>query len=347
MRDGGFDPGNLATVLKLTVLNRRVLPVLVAGLFAFTACSSGPSSTASPSASPSAPASASPSASPSPSVAPQTSLDSVKVASKGSAEPTLSFAKPFVIDKTRTKVLKAGNGITLSENSIATINYVGVDGRDAKVFDSSWKRKAAATFPLSGVIPGFKTGLSGQKVGSRVLIGIPGSEAYDSQGGQSAAGIQVGDTLLFVVDILDASRTEPSGKTVPSPVGLPTVTGNAASKPVVTIPSSPAPSTMAAVALIQGTGAKVAKGDTIYVRYVGYSWKTGKLIDDQFANPSEGLLSSTIPGWQSGLTGKQIGSRVLLVLPPKDGYPQGSNNPPLAAGDTIVYVVDLLYAYKA
>ena len=34
----------------------------------------------------------------------------------------------------------------------------------------------------------------------------------------------------------------------------------------------------------------------------------------------------------------------LLVWPPADGYPEGSNNPPLEKGDTIVYVVDVLFA---
>ena len=38
------------------------------------------------------------------------------------------------------------------------------------------------------------------------------------------------------------------------------------------------------------------------------------------------------------------GERVLLVLPPEYNYPQGSNNPPVTAGDTLVYVVDILYA---
>ena len=35
--------------------------------------------------------------------------------------------------------------------------------------------------------------------------------------------------------------------------------------------------------LIEGSGVAVAKGDAVRVRYVGYSWKTGKVIDDQFA----------------------------------------------------------------
>jgi len=35
---------------------------------------------------------------------------------------------------------------------------------------------------------------------------------------------------------------------------------------------------------------------------------------------------------------------VLLVLPPADGFPEGSNNPPVEAGDTVVYVVDILFS---
>jgi peptidylprolyl isomerase len=112
------------------------------------------------------------------------------------------------------------------------------------------------------------------------------------------------------------------------------------------MPGTAAPAKMSAQSLIEGGGAKVAKGDSIHVRYVGYSWKTGKLIDDQWT-PSDGALAGTISGWQKGLLGKRVGSRVLLVLPPADSYPAGSNNPPLEAGDTIVYVIDILYTYQA
>ena len=60
--------------------------------------------------------------------------------------------------------------------------------------------------------------------------------------------------------------------------------------------------------------------------------KTGQLVDDQWGTPSAGLLSSTIPGWQTGLVGRRVGSRTLLVLPPDSGFPEGSNNPPVEKG---------------
>lgn len=333
---------------------RHLIPAAVAVL-SLTACG-GPTSTptpipATPSASPSVSTSATPTATPTPTptatIPVSDSLKSIKVTGAPLSEPKVDFTAPFAIDKTRVEVLKAGTGAKAAANSYVTVHYYGVDGRTGKVFDQSYTRKATSTFPLDQVITGFKTGLTGQAEGSRVLIAMPGKDGYDAAGGSQDGTIAVGDTLVFVVDIVAVSVSQPSGKAVPAPAGAPTVTGTAADKPVVTIPSTPAPTTMLAANLIEGSGVAVAKDDAIRVRYVGYSWKTGKVIDDQFATASDGKLSSTIPGWQSGLLGKKVGSRVLLVLPPADGYPQGSTNPPVDAGDTVVYVIDLLFAYPA
>ena len=53
------------------------------------------------------------------------------------------------------------------------------------------------------LVPGFDKGIVGQPVGSRVLLVLPPAEGYGKQG-QAQAGIKGTDTLVFVVDILDA-----------------------------------------------------------------------------------------------------------------------------------------------
>ena len=54
-----------------------------------------------------------------------------------------------------------------------------------------------------------------------------------------------------------------------------------------------------------------------------------------------------IPGFVKGLTNQTVGSRVLLVIPPADAYPEGNkSSPQVEKGDTIVYVVDILFAQK-
>ena len=299
------------------------------------------------SATPSTSPSATPSAAPTSTVKAQDSLDGITVKGKQGTKPTVKVKAPFVIDKTRVRVLDKGTGDKALADGYVTVHYYGVLGRTGKMFEESYSSKTPATFPLGQVVTGFKDGLTGQQAGSRVLIAMPGSDAYDASPTSGPEGYEVGDTLIFVVDIIAVSVNQPSGNALTPPSGLPTVTGGAADKPTVTIPSGSAPSSMSATVLIQGSGAKVAKGDAIMARYVGYSWKTGKLIDDGFATPTSGKLADLIPGWITGLQGKQVGSRVLLVLPPADGFPKGSNNPPVEAGDTVVYVIDVLFTQPA
>ena len=53
------------------------------------------------------------------------------------------------------------------------------------------------------VIAGWDEGLVGQTVGSQVLLVVPPDKGYGAAG-NTDAGIKGTDTLVFVVDILDA-----------------------------------------------------------------------------------------------------------------------------------------------
>ncbi len=87
------------------------------------------------------------------------------------------------------------------------MQYTGVNWRTKKVFDSSWSRSTpfALNIGVGQVIKGWDTGLIGQTVGSRVMLVIPPAEGYGKTG-SSQAGIKGTDTLVFVVDILEATK---------------------------------------------------------------------------------------------------------------------------------------------
>lgn len=327
----------------------RVL-IAAAAALVLTACAGSPeppvSQSASPSPSPTG--SATPTPTPTPTIPATSSLDGITVTGKRLEAPKIEFDKPLRIDQTRFEVLEPGEGLKAAADGLVSVHYYGVNARTGDVFDESFSGEAPATFQLNQVIPGFQKGLTGQQPGSRVLIAVPGEDGYDSSyqiDPQFAPeGYELFDTLLFVVDITDVSLTEPSGTAVTPPAGLPTVS-TGTGKPTVTIPATAAPTSMVAQTLIEGTGREVEAADTILARYVGYSWKTGEIFDDGFATPTSEAMANLIPGWTKGLKGKTVGSRVLLVLPPADGFPEGANNPPVEKGDTVVYVVDLLFAY--
>ncbi len=336
---------------------RRVGGLVVALLtLLLSACHSGATPTASasptdtqfvPTASASASGSASASPSTHPSITPSTNLDGISVTGDFGKPPTVNIPAPWAIDKTQSKTIVQGTGGTVTASSMIEVNYWGANGYTGKVFDESFSANKPISYAVSGFITGFQTGVIGQKVGSRVLIGITGPDGYDSSGGNANIGIQVGDCLVFVVDILSVSATGPSGATVTPPPDLPTVSGDLKA-PVVTIDTKATPpSTLTVQPLIKGTGKAVTAASTIRVDYAEYAWSTGKLVKQTYGYaPLDGALSSTIPGWQTGLVGQTVGSRVLLIVPPAQAYPSGDPRINIKPGETMVYVIDILFSYE-
>lgn len=323
----------LATAAVLTAS----LTMAACGQSAPTPTASGSATLgASPSAGATAPtASATPSATATKPVTKATNLDGITVAGAPAKVPTVKVPAPWQIDKTQTKVLTPGTGDTVPTNGTVLVYYHGVNGRTGQVFDSSLAPSARAVpFSLKQVVPGFKKGLEGQKVGSRVLIGMPGSDGYDASGGTQDGQIKPGDSLLFVVDILGTSLTGPQGTPVAAKAGLPTVTADAT--PTLTLPAGyKAPAATVAQPIIQGTGRAVGAADLITVNYQQVSLKTGKVVAQSYGiSPETGQLAGLITGWKKGLVGQKVGSRVLLVVPKAEADP---------AGDDLAFVVDILF----
>ena len=83
-------------------------------------------------------------------------------------------------------------------------HYVGVAYSTGEEFDASWNRGQPLDFRLGvgQVIPGWDQGIQGMRVGGRRRIVIPARLAYGDRG---AGGlIRPGETLIFVVDLVDA-----------------------------------------------------------------------------------------------------------------------------------------------
>ena len=99
--------------------------------------------------------------------------------------------------------LQAGDGPVVADTATVSVCYMGVNGRDGTVFDSSYEQGAPVDFPLDGVVPGFQKAIAGQKVGSTVAVAMTSADGYPE--GQPGAGIQPGDSLIFAIKILDAS----------------------------------------------------------------------------------------------------------------------------------------------
>jgi hypothetical protein len=117
--------------------------------------------------------------------------------------PRVTVTAPFSVTQTQVQTLHAGDGPVVAATAKVSVCYMGVNGRDGSVFDSSYERGAAVDFPLSGVVPGFQKAIAGQKVGSTVGVAMTSADGYPD--GQPSAGIRPGDTLVFAIKVLSAS----------------------------------------------------------------------------------------------------------------------------------------------
>jgi peptidylprolyl isomerase len=102
--------------------------------------------------------------------------------------------------KLTTEDLIPGNGREATPQDTVTVQYVGVVARNGQEFDASWDRGQPSTFPLNGVIPGFRDGIVGMKEGGRREIIIPADQAYGAEG--AAPLIGPNEALIFVVDLV-------------------------------------------------------------------------------------------------------------------------------------------------
>lgn len=279
-------------------------------------------------------------------------LKSVTVEGEAGKEPTLTLkTSPLKLTETTTQVIDAGDGEKVKKGQKVTVDYVLFNGKDGKKADTSFGAQPATfTADPGQLMPGLAKGLIDQKVGSRVLVGVPPKDGFAEQGNEQL-GVGKDDSILFVLDIKSASSplAKATGAPVQPQAGLPTVKEDAKGVPTVTVPKTPAPTSLVAQPLIEGKGKKVEKGQTITAHYTGLVYGTSKVFDSSWTRgtPADFPIGEgqVIKGWDQALVGRTIGSRMLLVIPPALGYgAQGNPQAGIKGTDTLVFVVDILDA---
>lgn len=134
---------------------------------------------------------------------PAAGLPKVVTAPDGAVGITVPTTAP---PKSRTvSVLKAGSGAKLKTDDYAIVKYTGVTWETkSTVFDSNWTTNVAVPWQLGSTsIPeGVSKALTGQRVGSQVLIYLPTKEAVVPDG----TTIIPSKPLVYVVDILGVAN---------------------------------------------------------------------------------------------------------------------------------------------
>jgi peptidylprolyl isomerase len=274
-------------------------------------------------------------------------LPAITEGAKFGEKPTLAKGEGTPPKELKVEVISEGKGEVLKKGDQAQVNYLGQEWDEDKPFDNSFDRGQPFSVSIGGpgVIEGWQKALADQKVGSRLEVSIPPDLGYGAQG---QGDIKGNATLVFVMDIVKAASIPVSAKGTPvaqDNIDLPKVGVNTDGKaPTVTVPKTDPPKKLVSNYILEGTGPVLTDKDSVVVRYEALLWKDGKQFDSTYkagATQTFPLSQITLKGLKDGLVGKKVGSRVLLVIPPDQGFGDQEQQG-IPKNSTLVFSVDLL-----
>ncbi|WP_392669197.1 FKBP-type peptidyl-prolyl cis-trans isomerase [Streptomyces sp. LN785] len=163
------------------------------------------------------------------------------------------------------------------------------------------------------------------------------------------AGLLVVPLLLLTAACGGNDKGSDSASASASTNGFPAITAGEkfGEKPTLSKGVGDPPKELKTKVISEGDGATLKNGDAIQVNYLGQAWDSTKPFDNSFdrKQPFDLTLGAgmVIKGWDQGLVGKKVGSRVELIIPPDLGYgAQGQGD--IKPNATLVFVVDVLKA---
>jgi peptidylprolyl isomerase len=128
---------------------------------------------------------------------------SVEVTGEAGSEPVVAITPGDPVTELQVTDVIVGEGDAVQAGATVTAHYVGYGAATGQMFDSSWVRGEPATFPLPNVILGWQEGLVGMQAGGRRLLVIPAELGYGNNP-PPGSGIEPGETLIFVVDLVSS-----------------------------------------------------------------------------------------------------------------------------------------------
>ena len=183
--------------------------------------------------------------------------------------------------------------------------------------------------------------MGGAVVGVLAVIGIVVWLAIDSSGPSTTTSTATPT----------AAATEDTAAPVPTPtVAFPPVPADAdpalKTKPAATAGTGTL-SKLEVKTLVEGKGATTQAGQAVTVNYVGVTFKDGKEFDSSWSRSAAYTVenvgqASVIQGWNQGLVGVKVGSRIQLDIPPDLAY--GDNPTGGQPAGPLRFIIDVLAA---
>jgi len=273
------------------------------------------------------------------------SLAGISVEGDFGEPPTIEFEAPLELDSSESQVLSEGDGEEIEAGDTVTIDYTIASGTDGSELETSFGN-STISLPLAEgqTTPALIEALVGETLGSRVLVAVA-PEAPPETDASAAPEPPGQETIVFVIDLLEVVPERADGEPLEPVEGVPTVeTSEEGDVTGIVVDGVEPPAELVVTPVIQGDGDEVQATDTVTIHYSGVLAADGTPFDSSWDRgaPTSFPLGNLIQGWQQGLTGVPVGSRVVLQVPAELGYGEAGSPPTIPADAPLVFVIDVL-----
>jgi peptidylprolyl isomerase len=277
-------------------------------------------------------------------------FDSVTITGDVGTDAAIKFNGQVTDSTQTTKVLTEGDGDKVQQGDSLILHTVIADGTTQKTVASSYQDNQPQVVTLSSQVQKlFLDALQDKTIGSRIAVTAAAEDVFGPSGNPQL-GISQKDPILIVFDLIGKPVEKPDGKQHPAPSWAPKLEKTKGVISGLDFSKTPKPDgKLHSAAVYDGTGPVVQKGQTLFARYLGEVYDGKKPFDENFSGDTPATfpigVGQVIKGWDKTLVGRHVGSRVLLEIPPKDGYgKKGKPEAGIKGTDTLYFVVDIVGA---
>lgn len=289
----------------------------------------------------------------------------VKASGKVGTEPNATFPTPIVARDPQATVVKAGRGAPTAKGGQVDFAFTVYNGKTGRAiggggYNGQANRLAAGSpipqQPADGSRKNAKAAISEALVcaqpGSRIAVTSTARQL--GLGSLEQYGIKDSGTVVTLIDVEATYLGKADGMNQLPQDGMPNVITAVDGQPGIVLQELDKPRTARSEVVKAGGGAVLKKGQKAVLHYTAWTWPDGNggkpVVIDSLDTWSSGIAQDVTLSKSNGvlpakaiddLIGRKVGSQLLVVLPPKDGF--GANPPQgAAATDTVIFVIDIL-----
>ena len=277
-------------------------------------------------------------------LAPGPESDSVEVSGPVGSTPSITLPQPLSAAESQRTVVVPGSGDETATGDVVRVAITVFDATTGALVNSAGYESGTGeqlTISADYYVPGLEAALLCAQPGGRTVTVASAADMQPSQQGTAPPNA----AAVIVVDTFSVVPTRATGVRQEAQPGFPAVELADDGRPTVTIPDADPPAELQLEVLAVGDGPVVPDPANVTVQYQGVNWRTGEVFDESWGTGTPATFSTqqVVSGFAKALVGQTVGSQVLVVVPPSEGYGDaGQASAGIQPGDTLDFVVDVL-----